>query len=1173
MNILFYLEPSIEFGNPLFRYATLRNSFLPQIKSLQQAGMNVVALMGTPIASQCLEDRHTRNIDTLAVIDPVEWMKGESYLTRAQRHHVNDYHEGEVARLEELLTCALPDAFTPDVIIVWESPANFLATIYPQAKILYQMPGFFSRPPFSQLVSLDTGLLEHAAAKKYEDSVVSSEETEALHKLRLTENQFLQAVSPVKSIVDDISQRFSKVVLLPLQIDNYFMISSVIGNTRSQFDILVDILTRLPDDYALLVTNYKSRDAQSAVLTEQGINYLRSRFPNFVYRKETDNIAWVSQFLVPLVDGVITISSSIGFQAAFWQKPLLALGKSHLTPFTTAATLETFLTQVGNSVLQNRDALMIETLRHQHCPMSFLADGRYAEWLTHFAATGEFSPWCSRPVGQILLEERRESQLLEALGYFNKVRGESSMDHCQELSQQIMKHDIVSFDIFDTLLYRPFKSPTDLYTFINNEARDITGIATLDFKASRRAAEKAAFLAAIERGEGEVTFEEIYQVLAADLGLNETVMRRLMQAEMSAERELLYPRVSGYKAFLEAKSLNKRIIIISDMYLPESFLAEILEKNGYTGYERLFVSSTYRAKKHSGVLFDRVLEQIQVDPSRILHIGDNLDADVKRAKSRGLKPFHLVKASDVFEANSNYTLPWSRDEARHSLDWRMLLSIAGNRLHDNPYLPHRKGTVFGGSPWKLGYYGFGALLLGYTKWLLENAIRDGVEDLYFLSRDGKIMKAAYDAVAPLYPNAPRSHYLLCSRRAVNLAKVQNMSDVLDLLHVDFAHRVKLSHLLKHRFGINIDQVPLELLKKHNYLPDTPLTAGDVPRLEALFGDLQPILLAAAAEERAHYLDYLQQSGIYGATKNAIVDIGYAGTMQESLHQLSGGEKEIGGYYLMTFRQALKRVAQRNLPIRGYLAEFIDRHDTYHPFCRHVPLYETLFSSEDTSFVCMTKDWQQNLYPVFMARSPIEERREEVVRNVQQGAIAFITEVVGILGQRFYALDIEPNKTLRLLDNYFNNPHPRDAAILSGVMFEDAYGGTAYKTILPDFKALETPCVWQKGREVLLQDQSAKQAPEPAPKRAPKPVAKPAAKPAAAKLLAAEPAPTDILSHNYAPPAQRSVSHHLIRWVMLKTLSEKKKYKFEHKPHLFFNDAKNPLVRKLGKRYLKGYNHS
>lgn len=32
--------------------------------------------------------------------------------------------------------------------------------------------------------------------------------------------------------------------------------------------------------------------------------------------------------------------------------------------------------------------------------------------------------------------------------------------------KQIRKHDIISFDIFDTLLLRPFKKPQDLFLYI-----------------------------------------------------------------------------------------------------------------------------------------------------------------------------------------------------------------------------------------------------------------------------------------------------------------------------------------------------------------------------------------------------------------------------------------------------------------------------------------------------------------------------------------------------------------------------------------------------------------------------------------------------------------------------------------------------------------------------------
>lgn len=107
-----------------------------------------------------------------------------------------------------------------------------------------------------------------------------------------------------------------------------------------------------------------------------------------------------------------------------------------------------------------------------------------------------------------------------------------------------------------------------------------------------------------------------------------------------------------------------------------------------------------------------------------------------------------------------------------------------------------------------------------------------------------------------------------------------------------------------------------------------------------------------------------------------------------------------------------------LAIKSYLAEFIDRHDTYHPFCRYVPLYETLFSCSDTTFIRMTKDLSGTLVPVFMESTPVENTRKTIVEHIQKGAVNYISEVVTILGEHFKHLDIEPNKTLRALNIFF-----------------------------------------------------------------------------------------------------------------------------------------------------------
>jgi|AntAceMinimDraft_12_1070368.scaffolds.fasta_scaffold309750_2 hypothetical protein len=56
MNVLFFLEPAIELGKPQFRYATLRNSFLPQIKAIEAAGHSTSLVVSQQIADRALQD-------------------------------------------------------------------------------------------------------------------------------------------------------------------------------------------------------------------------------------------------------------------------------------------------------------------------------------------------------------------------------------------------------------------------------------------------------------------------------------------------------------------------------------------------------------------------------------------------------------------------------------------------------------------------------------------------------------------------------------------------------------------------------------------------------------------------------------------------------------------------------------------------------------------------------------------------------------------------------------------------------------------------------------------------------------------------------------------------------------------------------------------------------------
>ncbi|MFJ4353848.1 HAD-IA family hydrolase [Pseudomonas sp. NPDC089428] len=1162
MNIIFFLEPAIELGNPVFRYPTLRGSIISQVVALKNAGANVHCIMSTAVAEHALRDGHMKALGTVSVIDPIQWTEGENSYERSLRHQDGTFREGEVDRLTALIKEGLPEGFTPDMVLVWETPMPYLQSVFPEARIMYQMPGFFSRAPYSELISFDDGLLKDSSNSAFD--ACTPEEQVAIQELREYERRFLNSVAPTKVALGEAKKRFQRVVLLPLQIDNYFMINSVIGR-KSQFDVLIEILEKLPSDYALLVTNYWSGQTRSAVLTRQNIEYLRARYSNFVYIESFDNIPSVSQLIVPDVDGVITISSSLGYQAAFWQKPLLTLGDSHISKFASASKLQAFLAQISARETPSRDSAIIAAIKTQHIPIQHIsAEGdRYLNWLqkAREMKAGSFPDWTNGvDFAEYLKKFRREEDYLKQLGYSARVNNESSIDHCVELSHQIAKHPVISFDIFDTLLYRPLKSPSDMFTMMEEEVRAICDIPSLNFKNARRAAEKAAFEAAIARGEGETHIDHIYHAFSQQQGVSFDIANKVKELEMQTEMDILYPRSSGFKAFNEAKSLGRRIILISDMYLPKSFLEEVLHKNGYTGYDKFYVSSEAKVKKHNGRLFDYVLKDLNIPAKNILHVGDNLAADVIKAKDRGIKPFHLVKASEVFAECDSYTIPWKRDEERHALDWQMMLAIIGNRFHDNPYLPHRRGTLFCGEAWRLGYAAHGPLLLGYVKWVMEKAIRDKVDRLYFLSRDGLIMKEAYDRIAKLYPDAPKSIYLLCSRRAVNLAKVKDVTGVMDLLHVDFS-RTTLRHLLTTRFGLHVSEIPEDVLARHDLTLDTVVSNKHQEMLKPFFIEMLPVILSTAEKERSNYLSYLKQVGLLDEGNVSIVDIGYAGTMQESLYQLTEKQKLFGGYYLITFRQALKRVDTYGMPSRGYLGEFIDRHDTFHPFCKFVPLYETLFSSKDSSFIRMDLDWNNELTPVFMERFPAEARREEVVHMIHSGALDFIDETCAILGRRLPAIDIEPNKSLRLLDRFFSAPHPVDAQIFSGVVFEDAYGGAGLKTILPPPDKVDENCVWKAGMASIKGHLEAqKKAANTAP------AAKGANGIGNAARSELQVQPLKHLQNEHKPKFE----HKVIQWLVRRTSNDRKFKKFQETPGKFFADSKAAHVRIIGNIYMRRY---
>ncbi len=168
--------------------------------------------------------------------------------------------------------------------------------------------------------------------------------------------------------------------------------------------------------------------------------------------------------------------------------------------------------------------------------------------------------------------------------------------------------------------------PTDVFYMIG-ERLDL-----LDFKNVRVWAEWDARMKCKQRnGHMEVTLQDIWENLAEDTGLD---AMEGMQLECEIEEKLCYANPYMLQVWKRLQELEKRVIIVSDMYLPRACIEKILQNAGYTGAERIYISSEYGENKAGGDLFHRVLRDFS--GNRIVHIGDNPHSDHKMAQKCGL---------------------------------------------------------------------------------------------------------------------------------------------------------------------------------------------------------------------------------------------------------------------------------------------------------------------------------------------------------------------------------------------------------------------------------------------------------------------------------------------------------------------------------------------------------
>lgn len=451
--------------------------------------------------------------------------------------------------------------------------------------------------------------------------------------------------------------------------------------------------------------------------------------------------------------------------------------------------------------------------------------------------------------------------------------------------------ETVSFDVFDTLIQRPFRQPTDLFCLLEDKWQRENRRCLLSFADARAEAETSARVWA--RGKKEdVDLYDIYNALRVTCGASEDCADTMRFAEMEAEIEYCQPRHTGVQLFRLAKAMGRRVVLTSDMYLDSATITAMLNKCGVDGWDAFFLSNEQNALKWNGGLYRRMLDGLNARPETVLHIGDNWENDFIQPRRWGLHALHHPRAMDVMTDCQRTQLGLLGQQSaasfgggkslQSSLSFRCMQALTANRFFDNGFAPTSPEASFGGSPALLGYYAVGGHVLSVAQWLIRRAKADGVRKLVFLARDGWLVRQAVDHL--LTPeDGLETDYQPASRRCLLPALTVNPSDFYALPVNTPAYSVgKLVRLLDFCTVDKPEEALRRMAEEAGFEWDVPFP-GRYRYLEFIRWYLEHLYDGVRHQKAYNVLrDYYEPILTEGT---ACFDMGYSGRLQAALNQL------------------------------------------------------------------------------------------------------------------------------------------------------------------------------------------------------------------------------------------------------------------------------------------------
>jgi predicted HAD superfamily hydrolase len=601
---------------------------------------------------------------------------------------------------------------------------------------------------------------------------------------------------------------------------------------------------------------------------------------------------------------------------------------------------------------------------------------------------------------------------------------------------------LVSFDVFDTLVCRLVAGPVDVFKILEIEhgSNAPEGFSCLRIQAER--------IARSQTDKEDVTLSAIYAALQGLVPHHRLDLDLLMEAEIAAEVRLCVPRIDVGEKLKAYRQAGIPCIAISDMYLPQAAVERILEKCNIV-LDKVYVSSEILLTKASGSLFDYVRLDRNVSFCDWHHHGDNFHSDVVSPTGKGISAFHTPIADFRLTTSANLT-----SDITNSIVTGVVRSLMYGRAHDD--LASQTWYQTGAE-----YTGLLSLLL--CQKAFSKAQENGAEKVHFLARDGYILKRIYDIMYP--GSSHESVYLAASRRMVNF--IQIAADNFDVKFLSANCEGLTGTELLERIGVT------------GRKEDTGLLAGTIRKQS----DCLPILekyrseiIARAAQERGHVMNYLTQSGLLAETSSVLVDVGWFCSIQKSLASMMTQEQRGGRLHGVYFGTNVPKTS--DLDAEGLFYTNKAPRARADAITKHIEVMELLFTAPEQSIVTVQRS--EGDFEIIRMATTHESSRIAAAAMIGEGAMAFVEAVQAAGLLKHLTGPVSVDGALARFENLVRSPGRNISASVRAINHSVGFGGSRYEPFLRDCGSVRKPVhflrlyVHSYWQEVLYRDFSKSQ---------------------------------------------------------------------------------------------------